>query len=252
MEMGEVMNPWAVGKLEEFLYFCCPECDVRNQSKELFLQHALEHHPQAKECLSDFHIKEEINEEQENIECMPEMPTELVDKVKNENHDDEFLIPKRSSTRKKHQKVELEHDFFLDDIKSEEDEDDDFSDCDDDNYEDLDYQNGDDKEVSYHSCKMCNKNFKLLSSLNAHVKQIHSENKDFSCDTCKKVFSTPQSLKTHVASIHDGVKEHKCDICNKAFTQKSTLKSHYQNKHEDHVKEVCNYCEKTLKNMQKL
>ena len=44
----EIYNPWIVGRLEEFLYFCCPECDERNQSKELFLQHALEHHPLAK------------------------------------------------------------------------------------------------------------------------------------------------------------------------------------------------------------
>ena len=27
-------NPWTVENLEEFLYFCCPECDERNQSKE--------------------------------------------------------------------------------------------------------------------------------------------------------------------------------------------------------------------------
>ena len=34
-------NPWTVEHLEEFLYYCCPECDEKSQSKELFLQHAL-------------------------------------------------------------------------------------------------------------------------------------------------------------------------------------------------------------------
>ena len=48
LNSGEIYNPWIVGRLEEFLYFCCPECDERNQSKELFLQHALTHHPLAK------------------------------------------------------------------------------------------------------------------------------------------------------------------------------------------------------------
>ena len=35
------INPWDVGKVEDFLYFCCPECDEKNQSKDLFIQHAL-------------------------------------------------------------------------------------------------------------------------------------------------------------------------------------------------------------------
>ena len=28
-------NPWAVENLKEFLYFCCPECDERNQSEDI-------------------------------------------------------------------------------------------------------------------------------------------------------------------------------------------------------------------------
>merc|ERR1719412_1775674 len=52
-------NPWFEKILEEFLYYCCPECDERNQSKELFLQHAIEHHPMAKETLQMFGLKEE-------------------------------------------------------------------------------------------------------------------------------------------------------------------------------------------------
>ena len=35
------VNPWDVGKLEEFMYFICPECDKRDQSREHFLQHAM-------------------------------------------------------------------------------------------------------------------------------------------------------------------------------------------------------------------
>ena len=56
------MNPWNVDKLEKFLYFCCPECDLKDQSKVNFLQHALENHPDAKECVQHFNefvIKEE-------------------------------------------------------------------------------------------------------------------------------------------------------------------------------------------------
>ena len=59
------MNPWNVESLEEFLYFCCPECDLKDTSKVHFLQHALEQHPNAKECVQQFNefiIKEEPHE----------------------------------------------------------------------------------------------------------------------------------------------------------------------------------------------
>lgn len=41
-------NPWFVTTLDEFLYYCCPECDEKNKSKELFLEHAINNHPKAK------------------------------------------------------------------------------------------------------------------------------------------------------------------------------------------------------------
>ena len=53
-------NPWALGKLEKFLYYCCPECDEKNPSQDAFLQHALNEHPKAKEYFGEFHIKKEI------------------------------------------------------------------------------------------------------------------------------------------------------------------------------------------------
>ena len=41
-------NPWTVTTLDVFLYFCCPECDTRKDSKMSFLEHALIEHPKAK------------------------------------------------------------------------------------------------------------------------------------------------------------------------------------------------------------
>ena len=37
----ENFNPWIVNNLEEFLFFCCPECDTQSPSKALFINHAL-------------------------------------------------------------------------------------------------------------------------------------------------------------------------------------------------------------------
>ena len=45
-------NPWSsVKKWEDFLYFCCPECNEKNQSKGIFIKHVLSIHPMAKMCL---------------------------------------------------------------------------------------------------------------------------------------------------------------------------------------------------------
>ena len=68
-------NPWNVTNLDEFLYFCCPECDLRDQSKLQFLQHALEHHPKSKEYAQQFNefvIKEEPREINEDSDFSQE------------------------------------------------------------------------------------------------------------------------------------------------------------------------------------
>ena len=41
----EKFNPWDVSNLEEFLYFCCPECDTKHPNKPAFINHALIEHP---------------------------------------------------------------------------------------------------------------------------------------------------------------------------------------------------------------
>ena len=60
MKPEDQENPWLVEYLEEFLYFCCPECHVKDQSKESFLEHALNQHPKAK--LGQFNFKKESTE----------------------------------------------------------------------------------------------------------------------------------------------------------------------------------------------
>ena len=68
----DTKNPWEGRDLEEFLFFCCPECDEKNYSKELFLQHALKLHPMAKEVFGasnsiKVELEEDINNDENNI-----------------------------------------------------------------------------------------------------------------------------------------------------------------------------------------
>ena len=50
-EDSQQQNVWGLKNIDEFLYYCCPECDVKDQSKENFLKHALDHHPNSKDCV---------------------------------------------------------------------------------------------------------------------------------------------------------------------------------------------------------
>ena len=59
------INPWDVYNVEEFLYFCCPECDEKNQSKDMFINHALSQHPRAKQSFGILRVKQEIVEQEE-------------------------------------------------------------------------------------------------------------------------------------------------------------------------------------------
>ncbi len=45
-ELGRVTNPWLVDQLDVFLHYCCPECDLKSQSKDIFVNHAFLNHPQ--------------------------------------------------------------------------------------------------------------------------------------------------------------------------------------------------------------
>ena len=37
-------NPWDVSSIFDFNYFCCPECDCKEQNKQEFINHATTYH----------------------------------------------------------------------------------------------------------------------------------------------------------------------------------------------------------------
>ena len=52
MDSDVSINPWTVSTFKEFLYYCCPECDIKTKEEALFFQHALEKHRQAQVALA--------------------------------------------------------------------------------------------------------------------------------------------------------------------------------------------------------
>ena len=48
----QMENPWDVQSIYELQYFNCPSCVFKNQSKQVFVNHAFYCHPNSVHCLS--------------------------------------------------------------------------------------------------------------------------------------------------------------------------------------------------------
>ncbi len=68
----KVQNPWTVESLEDFLHYCCPECDVKSKSKELFVNHAALQHPEAHATLSNFVLLSDYLVNEDDIDVKEE------------------------------------------------------------------------------------------------------------------------------------------------------------------------------------
>ena len=59
-EFEEKFNPWNVKSLEDFLYYCCPQCDHKNITKSAFIKHAVVNHSKSQELIESLENKHEI------------------------------------------------------------------------------------------------------------------------------------------------------------------------------------------------
>lgn len=75
-----------------------------------------------------------------------------------------------------------------------------------------------------YECKICNKSFKSLGSLNAH-ELTHSDTYSYVCDNCGKGFHQRGHLDTHMTT-HSETRLHACKQCDKKFKTASQLVNH--------------------------
>jgi len=104
-------------------------------------------------------------------------------------------------------------------------------------------------------CTMCERIFPNHSSMNQHIKLLHSKGEkksSFLCtfETCSKSFSTKQHLKSHIC-VHTGIKPYNCDKCSKSFSSKHQLKIHIH-VHTGVKPYKCDSCQKTFATKQHL
>ena len=54
MDLEEKFNPWNVTGFDDFLFYCCPECDSRTVTKSDFIQHAVNNHDRSEDFIRNF------------------------------------------------------------------------------------------------------------------------------------------------------------------------------------------------------
>ena len=82
-------------------------------------------------------------------------------------------------------------------------------------------------------CQICNRSFKLKSSLEAHNKTVHLGLK-MECQICRKKFVSLGVSNRHIRSIHDG-QIYECQYCSYIGKQKYCLTRHLKNEHSNEI-----------------
>ena len=258
MSIEENENPWSVAYLDDFLFYCCPECDVKDQYKQSFVQHALNYHPKAKDYMGKLIIKEEFLDHHQNDilgdENDKELPKcDIIIKEEEEGDDDSKLEEPQMLTTMPNNVSEINYNYqdstlrnvFLSNSDSNENK-----------FNLKKERNGFTEKNPKQQRRRKNKNKSKYSAY--YDKNIGTEvvekpiseiknNTRKTCDVCQKCVSNSTVLKYHKLAKHGiedpSIKEQKCDICGMTFKRLFSLKSHKRIVHEK-ILLTCDMCKK--------
>ena len=225
----KINNPWSsVKKWEEFQYFCCPECNEKNQSKDVFIKHALSIHPMAKLCLQTIQPEVELKETYEICQDIKEESIEENDIYDGKStisiNEDPFVIVKNEVIEYSQSEEINNFDFIKDEdnVIIDENKDGEWQNALDD-YRDENLHmkeaiilpnkiEAKSKKKSQKSglvssalstCHVCNKQFKNQSQVLRHISKEHVDEKPYKCDrgeACASSYKLYTSLQKHIKS----------------------------------------------------
>ena len=264
-EFEDKFNPWTVTSLDDFLFYCCPECDDRSVTKSEFVQHAVKNHPRSQNIIDSLHSdlfqsvvesennstdenqspnNQDFSEDMEFEETKPEFTTSsFVAKVnheiiKVESNDSRVpltklavvSLPKLSDKiiKKYTKETEIEPKEYSTQLCHT-------------GVESSDSCSDDEGWNPRQSFTSFDINECKKSTSSTHVENVH-EKVRHNCDKCDKVFSSKLGLNSHVKSVHENVR-YNCNMCEKIYPQKSALQRHIKRTHEK-VRYYCDKCDK--------
>ena len=207
MIASKVKNPWTVQSIYDLQCFGCPVCKFKDNSKQKFVEHAYEIHPEAIEdlrnisdgSLSDIECPWDVSE----IKIEEHFPVKCEIKDENEALDSCVSVPK----------------FVV------EEDDPDWVDAQDNKFTNEETIN----------CEICHKEFATRYYLKRHIETAHEGQKNYHCYKCEKSFEYQRTFKKHVKRVHksninqndvEKDKIYPCTKCEKTFDGNWLLKRH--------------------------
>ena len=74
-------NPWVVDDIEEFSFYCCPECDFKQKDRDYFKRHAMDSHKKSKIFFLMSKSENNTNNDSMQVETEPESQDENEDSM---------------------------------------------------------------------------------------------------------------------------------------------------------------------------
>lgn len=94
-------------------------------------------------------------------------------------------------------------------------------------------------------CQLCNKGFKLPSSLSSHLK-VHTEVRKHPCPQCGNSFKRAEHLRIHINGVHLKQRPYDCPLCSKTFAQSGDRNIHMR-RHTGEKPHTCTVCNKSFR-----
>ena len=225
MDNEHKLIPWCVDSLDEFLFYCCPECHEKSTTETAFLSHAVSEHPQSIAYLVKFNVeKYEILDKivSYSLETKKEVSNQVEEKVEivkheSENHVIEYNETDCIGSNELHQSsdesdtdgnVKDHFEFEMDENETNP------------LYEEI-ANDVTKSSVKEFSCDNCELSYKTAWSLKRH-KLIHH--------TKKLIPKSEEEIAEDLSKIKWG--DTNCNICGKIFKKGSwDVKRHYLRRH---------------------
>ena len=225
----EVFNPWNVSNVDDFLHYCCPECDVRHDSKTLFINHAIDEHPKSRLFLSIFDLKpgNESNEFDQLDQFEDFDDTEMfeddIEYSDDEMNNDDFIKVEEADTDIKEEEVNQIHqeeEVIEKEVKQE--------------IVEVPTPRQAYQPLSKVACGRCNRVLKHEHGFLEHHKKHHGHEKPIR----KDVPITEEEVKeeSKVIDNESNKPKLKCDICGMDMKSSHTLRLHKMRHHTKIVK----------------
>ena len=93
------LNPWQVSNIEDFLFYCCPECDLKTKDSKNFVTHAQHSHSKSKVLLNEVTKNLEVKTELESQNCELDSSDNGIDDILSQDQENEPKICGEIRTR---------------------------------------------------------------------------------------------------------------------------------------------------------